>query len=87
MQLPTHKTVSGSWGYGDIFFLDWPPCSPDCSLIQNVWQTINDRIQKRNPFPTTNESLHQAIQEEWDAISPEELESLVESVPTRLHEV
>jgi len=73
----------GIWGY----FIDWPPCSPDCSPIENIWRTIKDRIRKRNPFPTTNDTLRTAITEEWHSISPDELGSLVDSVPTRLREV
>ncbi|KAG0129604.1 hypothetical protein HOY82DRAFT_487994, partial [Tuber indicum] len=64
-----------------------PPCSPDCRPIENNWRTIKDRIRKQNPFPTTNESLHTAITKEWHSISPDELESLVDSVPTCLYEV
>lgn len=78
-----HFCDLGIWGY----FIDWPPCSPDCSPIENLWRTIKDHIRKRNPFPTTNEDLRLAIQEEWDAISPEKLESLVHSVSTGVREV
>lgn len=48
---------------------------------------MKQRIRKRNPFPATMESLKIAIQEEWDFITPEELTSLVNSIPTRVREV
>ena len=73
----------GIWGY----FIDWPPSSPDCSPIENVWRTMKQRIRQRTPFPTTNEALRVAIQEEWNAITSDELIALVDSVPTRVREV
>jgi len=48
---------------------------------------MKQRIRKRNPFLTTMETLKVAIQEEWDLITPEELTSLVDSIPTRVREV
>ena len=73
----------GIWGY----FIDWPPSSPDCNPIENVWRLMKQRIRQRTPFPTTNEALRIAIHEEWDAITSEELSSLVNSLPTRVREV
>ena len=73
----------GIWGY----FIDWPPSSPDCNPIENLWRTLKQRIRSRNPFPTTNAALRTAIEEEWAAITPDELEALVDSLPTRLREV
>lgn len=78
-----HLKELGIWGY----FIDWPPCSPDCNPIENVWRLMKQQIRKRNPFPTTMENLKVAIQEEWDLITPEELTSLVDSIPTRVREV
>lgn len=48
---------------------------------------MKQRIRQRTPFPTTNEALHIAIHEELDAITSEELSSLVNSLPTRVREV
>jgi len=73
----------GIWGY----FIDWPPCSPDCSPIENVWRTMKQHIRQRSPFPTNNQALRVAIQEEWNAITSAELIALVDSVPTRVREV
>ena len=78
-----HLRALGIWGY----FIDWPPSSPDCSPIENVWPSIKQRIRRRRPFPTTNEALRIAIQEEWDATTPDELGELVNSVSTRVREV
>jgi hypothetical protein len=48
---------------------------------------MKDRIGCRVPRCTTNASLRIAIQEEWDAISPEEISSLVNSMPERVEAV
>jgi len=42
------------------------------------------RIQRRSPRPTTNLLLRCAIQEEWDAISCEEIASMTSSLPPRI---
>ena len=69
------------------YFIDWLPVSPDCNPIENVWRLMKQRIRHRTPFPTTNEAFHIAIHEESDAITSEELSSLVNSLPTRVREV
>jgi len=78
-----HIKALGIWGY----FIDWPPSSPDCSSIKNVWRSIKQGIRRLRPFPTTNEALRVAIQEEWDATTPEELGELVNAVSTCVREV
>lgn len=78
-----HFRTLGIWGY----FIDWPPSSPDCNPIENLWRTLKQHIRRRNPFPTTNTALRAAIEEEWAAITADELEALVDTVPTRLREV
>ena len=79
----SHLKALGIWGY----FIDWPPSSPDCNPIENVWRLMKQWIIKRNPFSAMMETLKVAIQEEWDSITPEELTSLVDSIPTRVREV
>lgn len=69
------------------YFIDWPPSSPDCNPIENVWRLKKQQIRKRNPFPAIMGTLKVAIQEEWNSITPEELTSLVDSIPTCVREV
>lgn len=69
------------------YFLDWPASSPDLNPIEQVWRLMKDRIYCRVPRPTTNIALHIAIQEEWDAITSEEIASLVNSMPERIQAV
>lgn len=45
---------------------------------------MKDRIGRRIPRPTTNILLRVAIQEEWDAITNEEIAAMVDSMPQRV---
>ena len=65
------------------YFLTWPPCSPDLNPIEHVWRLMKDRIYRRSSRPTTNPLLRIAIQEEWDAITDEEITNLTSSLPAR----
>ena len=69
------------------YFFKWPASSPDLNPIEHVWRLMKDRIHRRSPRPTTNILLRQAIQEEWDAITSEEIASLIASMPSRVEAV
>jgi transposase len=71
----------GIFGY----FFDWPGNSPDCNPIENVWRIMKDKISRHRC--RTNVALRIAIQEEWDAITSEEIASLVNSLPERVEAV
>ena len=66
------------------YFFTWPPTSPDLNPIEQVRRIMRDRIHKRSPRPTSNEVLLQAIQEEWDAITSEEIASMTSSLLLRV---
>jgi hypothetical protein len=67
--------------------LDHPASSPDLNPIENLWRLIKYRINKRNPRPTTKEAVKQAIIEEWNAITVEEIQSFVDDMPNRMEAV
>uniref|UniRef100_A0A3B4BSZ1 Tc1-like transposase DDE domain-containing protein n=1 Tax=Pygocentrus nattereri TaxID=42514 RepID=A0A3B4BSZ1_PYGNA len=52
--------------------LDWPACSPDPSLIENVWHIMKHKIQQRSP--QTVEQLKLYIKQEWERIPPTKLQ-------------
>jgi transposase len=63
-----------------------PASSPDLNPIEQIWRTMKQRIRQRETFPSRKEALKQAIQEEWDKITFEEINSLIDSMPKRIME-
>ena len=82
---PYSEPLSYSWHLG--IFPRLAPLLPNGNPIQNGWRTLKQRIRRRNPFRTTNITLCTAIEEQWAAITPDELEALVVTIPTCLREV
>jgi hypothetical protein len=68
----------------DEFFAkgDWPAQSPDANVQEHLWSILQDRVYARNT--RTIEQLQQILEDEWDAIPLEMLQSLVNSMPRRL---
>lgn len=64
--------------------LDWPANSPDLNPIENVWFVLKDRVQHRRERPRTDEQMNGALQEEWETISSDFLQKLVQSMPARI---
>jgi len=81
---PTHRAnVTKAWLHNHgISLLDFPPYSPDQNIIENVWQYIEVRVEKRRP--TTVEELQDVIAEEWEKIPKELLTKLAHSMVKRL---
>jgi transposase len=66
-----------------ILLLDnWPPYSPDLSPIEMVWSFIKKAL-RGNRF-NSSEQLFAAIEEIWNNLSQEYIDSLVSSFPHRL---
>ena len=83
------KVTTILFTYWNIFgyFFKWPTSSPDLNPIEHVWQLMKDRIHHCSLGCTTNILLRQAIQEEWDGITSEEIASLIASMPSRVEAV
>lgn len=69
--------------------IKWPPQSPDINLIENVWNHITERLGKRFPYTKIEnvERLKEVLIEEWNAITPEYLDSLIRSMPARIQAI
>lgn len=66
-----------------IDVLEWPPNSPDMNIIENLWDYLDRQVRKRKPLPTSEESLWEALQEEWYKIPQSYIDSLYASLPNR----
>ena len=60
------------------------PVSPDFSIIENVWRILKQRTKNRRCY--TIPTLKQALLEEWEGITQESINMLVDSMPTRIEE-
>jgi hypothetical protein len=61
--------------------IDFPPYSPDLNPIENLWNDLKRRIEKRNA--TDIEGLAKHLREEWEATDKTFLSVLSHSMPKR----
>jgi len=52
--------------------------------IEEIWRRMKSRISHHNPPPTRVVELQAAIQQEWDAITQDEIQALVSTMPQRI---
>ncbi|OAF70371.1 Autophagy-related protein 9 [Intoshia linei] len=71
----------------NIQVLDWPPYSPDCNPIENLWAIMVRRLYPGTKVYHNNIELKAEIKCIWDAFDIQEIKKLVESFPSRLVEV
>ena len=62
---------------------EWPGNSADLNPIENLWSILNVEVYKSQE-PTTMKALKRKLQNAWNNLSQETLESLVHSMPKRI---
>ncbi|KAJ4452326.1 hypothetical protein ANN_03851 [Periplaneta americana] len=73
-----------------IRLIEWPPCSPDLNVLENVWsevkKTVNAIINTMPRRPTTKDALWNIIEDTWDRVSSRQqyLRCLIASIPRRM---
>ncbi|GFW86462.1 transposable element Tcb2 transposase [Trichonephila clavipes] len=60
--------------------LVWPARSSDLNPIENVWDALGRQIAGRNYPPTNKNTLIRALTEEWDKLSQQLLDNVVQKV-------
>ncbi|GFW63306.1 transposable element Tc3 transposase [Trichonephila clavipes] len=64
--------------------LVWPARSPDLNPIENVWDVLGRQVAGRNYPPTYKNTLIRALTEEWDKLSQQLLDNVVQSMVRRV---
>jgi hypothetical protein len=79
MRLPGWFSLNG------VRVMKWPAYSPDINPIEHMWSMVKRKLSGRR-FHTRNE-LWLAVQQAWNAIEPEKVSKLVDSMPSRIRAV
>src|ERR1044071_4481568 len=64
--------------------LPWPANSPDMNIIENLWDHLDREVHKRVPPPRNKKVLWKYLEEEWEKIDQKYIDSLYDSIPTRI---
>ena len=68
----------------NIASLAWPPCSPDLTPIEHMWDELDGRVRKRRNPPATLAQLRNALIDEWNNIPMRIVNALVNSIQRRI---
>lgn len=81
----TAKKVKAFLLENRVQVMDWPAQSPDLNPIENIWKVVGDRARTHDP--KNQEELWQALQTEWNKITPSFCKKLIDSCGKRCQEV
>jgi hypothetical protein len=86
---PIHNSASTrAWfRVREITVVDWPACSPDLNVIENVWGILARRVYANNRQFANVKELKTEILRCWDEVDNNILIKLINSVPNRLFQV
>ena len=71
----------------NIEVLDWPAISPDLNPIENLWGILARKVYRNGRQFQTVSELQTRIKEAWNQLPIETLQSLINSMPSRIFEV
>ena len=83
---PKHTSKKATKWFEDnnIQALPWPAQSPDLNLIENLQVHLKKRLREYPTPPKEVHELWERVAEEWDQITPETCQRLIESMPRRI---
>lgn len=67
-----------------VHCLPWPARSPDLNPIEHVWDYISRKLNSRPHTAQNLRQLEEWILEEWQALSQEIIDALIDSIPRRI---
>ena len=67
--------------------LIWPASSPDLNLIEHIWAHMKRTIFKKFPGSRPRENMIEILQQVWDEIHQDMLDSYFHSMPARVQAV
>ena len=65
----------------------WPAQSPDLNPIEHLWGYLKSMLAEYEHPSSGIQELWKRIEEEWEKISVEECQKLIESMPRRIQAV
>ncbi|GFV93797.1 transposable element Tcb2 transposase [Trichonephila clavipes] len=82
---PCHRTVAAEQllESEDIERMDWPARSPDLNTIEHVWDFLGRHLAARTLPPVTIRELRLALQDEWEAMPQQLIDTLILSMGRR----
>ena len=86
---PKHTSKQAKKWLSDnnIQVLEWPAQSLDLNLIEHFWHHLKSQLQQYDTLPKGVHELWERVVEEWNEISPEVCQNLIESMPRQIQEV
>ena len=67
--------------------MTWPSQSPDINIIENIWRTLKIQLEKEIHNIRSRDDLIQTVTRLWTSLSLHYVQSLYQSIPTRLRHV
>ena len=80
---PKHTSHYATQWFSDnnIAVLEWPAQSPDLNPIEHLWEHLKHQLQKYDTSPKGVHELWERVVEEWNEITTEVCQNLIESMP------
>ena len=68
--------------------VQWPSQSPDLNPIQHLWDVLDHEVRKLHPERfRSEEALFSSLQEAWNILDLDMMQTLISSMPRRLQAV
>ena len=68
----------------DIIRMDWAPYRPDMNSIEHIWDEIGRGLEELDPQSVNLRQLGVVVQNLWQQIPLERIQTLVSSMPRRV---